>query len=246
MATYDEAVSSSPSSPPPLTPGDVEVVRSPRAKRVSVRVDRVTGAVRVTLPRRAAQREVERALTRHQRWIAARLAEVAETQAAVAARGHHVSVWGEQLEVVAEAGRMRVARRGDQLLVPEGRADLLERWLRSRAREQLEPRTRAAAQVLGKPVARVSIGDARTRWGSCSARGTISYSWRLVLAPPWVAEAIVWHEACHLVHMNHSSRFWGLLESHEPRTDEARHWLRANGATLLPPELPAPRERSAP
>lgn len=221
------------------SPEAVEVVRSARAKRVSVRVDRSTGQVRVTLPQRAPAGEVERALLRHRRWIAARLAEAAAVQEIVAARGQVITVWGQELQLEREPGRLRVHRDGEILRVPAGDDAALERWLRARARQELAPRTERAAAQLGRRVTRVSIGDARSRWGSCSARGTISYSWRLVLAPPWVAEAIVWHEACHLVEMNHSDRFWSLLRSREPRTDEARSWLRAHGATLV---LPAARD----
>ncbi len=223
-------------APLPEAPGpEVEVVRSTRARRVSVRVDRMTGVVRVTLPQRAPLSEVDRALTRHRRWIAARLAEAALVREQVTARGNVISVWGEDVELAEEPGRQRVHAKDGQLLVPAGRPDLVERWLRGQARARLEPLTREAAAALGKPVARVSIGDAKTRWGSCTAKGTITYSWRLVLAPTWVAEAIVWHEACHLVELNHSQRFWRLLRSHEPRTDEARAWLRSHGATLVLP-----------
>lgn len=218
---------------------EVEVVRSTRARRVSVRVDRMTGVVRVTLPQRAPLAEVDRALLRHRRWIAARLSEAAVIRAQVQARGNTVTVWGEPLELVEDPGRQRVHAKDGKLLVPPGRSDLLERWLRNQARAKLVPLTQDAAQTLGRPVARVSIGDAKTRWGSCTAKATITYSWRLVLAPTWVAEAIVWHEACHLVELNHSPRFWRLLRSHEPRTDEARAWLRAHGATLVLPSAAA-------
>lgn len=214
---------------------DLEVVRSTRARRVAVRVDRVTGQVRVTLPQRASVAEVDRALLRHRRWIAARLSEAAATRAQVQARGDRLTVWGEELQLVDEPGRQRVHRRGDQLLVPPGTPDALERWLRGQARAHLTPLTNAAAAALGRKLMRVSIGDAKTRWGSCTARATITYSYRLVLAPPWVAEAIVWHEACHLVELNHSQRFWDLLHAREPRTEEARAWLREHGATLVLP-----------
>lgn len=230
MSGGDEATQL-PEAPEP----EVEVVRSQRARRVSVRVDRMTGVVRVTLPPRASLAEVDRALLRHRRWIAARLAESALVREQVAARGNVVTVWGEDLEVVEDLGRQRVHAKDGRLLVPPGRPDLLERWLRGQARAHLEPLTRDAAHALGKPVARISIGDAKTRWGSCTAKATITYSWRLVLAPTWVAEAIVWHEACHLVELNHSSRFWKLLHEREPRTDESRAWLRAHGATLVLP-----------
>lgn len=223
---------------PEASEPEVEVVRSSRARRVSVRVDRMTGVVRITLPPRAPLAEVDRALVRHQRWIAARLAEATEIRARVSARGNTVAVWGEELDIVVDPGRQRVHAKDGRLLVPPGRHDLLERWLRGQARARLTPLTQEAASELGKRVARVSIGDAKTRWGSCSARATITFSWRLVLAPTWVAEAIVWHEACHLVELNHSARFWRLLHDREPRTDEARAWLRAHGATLVLPAAP--------
>jgi predicted metal-dependent hydrolase len=226
-------------TPPPFTvptsAAEVDVVRSSRARRVSVRVDRVTGLVRVTLPPRVPLTEVERALTRHRRWLAARLAEAAAIRAVVDARGDRITVWGEDVELVREPGRTRAHRKGDRLHVPDDDGAALERWLRARARERLVPLTEQAAETVGRSVARVSIGDARSRWGSCSARRTITYSWRLVLAPPWVAEAIVWHEVCHLVELNHSVRFWTLLRRHEPRTDDARAWLRSHGATLVLP-----------
>jgi predicted metal-dependent hydrolase len=224
----------------PRSAADVDVVRSARARRVSVRVDRTTGAVRVTIPARAALAEVERALVRHERWIGARLAEAAAVRAIVDARGDQVTVWGEELRLVREVGRSRVTCRDGVLHVPAADGDAaLERWMRARARERLVPLTHDAAAALNRTVARVAIGDARSRWGSCSTRRTITYSWRLVLAPAWVAEAIVWHEACHLVEMNHSPAFWALLRRHEPRTDEARAWLRLHGATLLLPSPPA-------
>lgn len=222
----------------------VSVVRSPRAKRVAVRVDRVSGAVRVTLPRRAAANEADRALVRHRRWIAARQAEAAAVRAQRDARGNRVTVWGRELECECVPGRRRLHDGDDGRLLLPGDPDqataALERWVRRRAREELTPRAQAAAHTLGKHLAAVKIGDARTRWGSCSARGTISFSWRLALAPPWVAEAIVWHEACHLVQMNHSRAFWALLRAHEPRTDAARGWLREHGSSLLLPDFAGP------
>jgi predicted metal-dependent hydrolase len=226
-----------PQRPADVPDFDVDVVRSKRAKRVSVRVDRSSGQVRVTLPQRAPLAEVDRALLRHRRWIAARLSEAAAVRAQVQARGNVIEVWGDPLEIVAEPGRQRVHAKDGRILVPPGNPEALQRWLRTQARERLTQRTHDAAAALGKPVSRISIGDAKTRWGSCTAKGTITYSWRLVIAPPWVAEAIIWHEVCHLVELNHSARFWTLLRRHEPRTDDARAWLREHGATLLLPTV---------
>ena len=108
------------------------------------------------------------------------------------------------------------------------------RWYRARARDTLtEAVGRESARLGLAGWSRIRIGDPRTRWGSCSARGTLSFSWRLVIAPPWVREYVVVHELCHLRHMNHSARFWALVDAACPSRREAQHWLRRLGPELL-------------
>jgi predicted metal-dependent hydrolase len=111
------------------------------------------------------------------------------------------------------------------------------RALKARARSDLTAATMALAAQLGRPVARVSIGDQASRWGSCAGwnragGATISYSWRLILAPAWVRQSIVAHEAAHLVHPNHSPAFHALNRQLDPRAGEARRWLARHGAAL--------------
>src|SRR5947209_4978659 len=76
---------------------------------------------------------------------------------------------------------------------------------------------------------RIRIGDPRSRWGSCSTRGTLSFSWRLVMAPSWVADYVVVHELCHLRQMNHSRRFWQLVDEAYPSRRAAQAWLKRHG-----------------
>jgi predicted metal-dependent hydrolase len=130
---------------------------------------------------------------------------------------------------------MRVHRRGDELLVPagDGARDALERWYRRGARDVMAPKLDAAAAAVGKPYAKLTIRGQRTRWGSCSTSGAISLNWRLLLAPEPVLDYVVWHEACHLAVMDHSPRFWGLLERNLPGYRAQQRWLRDHGATLV-------------
>jgi predicted metal-dependent hydrolase len=107
-------------------------------------------------------------------------------------------------------------------------AAALEGWLRAEARRVLLARVAALASVVGVTPTRISVRDQRSRWGSASRTGSLSFSWRLVLAPPFVLDAVVVHELAHLRHADHSARFWALARTHAPRTDEARRWLRAN------------------
>jgi predicted metal-dependent hydrolase len=101
------------------------------------------------------------------------------------------------------------------------------------ARELLSALAEEESERLGVEYARIQIGGQRTLWGSCSARGTLSFNWRLVLAPLEVLDYVVVHELCHLRVPNHSRRFWALVERHRPGWREQRHWLREHGPELL-------------
>lgn len=208
--------------------------RSDRARRIGVRVDPRDGAIEVVLPRWARERDAAAAVVELRPWIDRRVAEAAAARARVRARGSTVPYLGAALELVPEAGRTRVHRRGDALLVPEGDArPALERWYRRRARAELEPRVAQAAAALGREVRSLTVRDQRTRWGSCTAAGGLSFNWRLLLAPEEVLDYVVWHECCHLVVLDHSPRFWALVARHLPGYEAPRRWLRDHGATLV-------------
>ena len=101
-----------------------------------------------------------------------------------------------------------MTRVGEELFIPAAdETTALERWYRTQARREIAPRLMEATQTLGKPHTSLAIRSQRTRWGSCSSAGAMSFNWRLLLAPEPVLDYVVWHEACHLVVMDHSSRF---------------------------------------
>jgi predicted metal-dependent hydrolase len=211
------------------------VRRSARARRVRVSVDPQAG-VQVTLPPRAREREAALAVAELGPWIERRLAELRAARVRLALPAGHVPYLGASLRLVGERARERAHRRGDALLVPahEPRA-AIERWYRRAARAEIAPRLDAASAALERPYARLTIRAQRTRWGSCSAAGAMSFNWRLLLGPADVLDYVVWHEACHLVVMDHSRRFWALLERHVPDYRTPQRWLRANGSALVLP-----------
>lgn len=108
----------------------------------------------------------------------------------------------------------------------------LERRYRQAAKEYIPKRADYYAQQLGVTYERIRIAEQKTRWGSCSSKGTLSFNWKLMLAPPKVLDYVVIHELCHLIEMNHSSRFWRLVEEIMPDYKEYRKWLKENGITL--------------
>jgi predicted metal-dependent hydrolase len=104
--------------------------------------------------------------------------------------------------------------------------------LRARAEKELEPRVRQLAATHGLHVARVSVRDQRTRWGSCGREGHICLNWRLVLMPEWVRDYVMIHELMHLERLDHSAAYWALVAAAFPRYQQARRWLREHGPSL--------------
>ncbi len=209
--------------------------RSDRARRVRVSVD-ATGAVEVVLPRRSPAAAAPAAIAELRPWIERRLRDADAVRAVIAARGETLPYLGTPLALARETGRTRVFRAGDTLRVP-AEADrahaAIERWYRRAAAGEIAPRLDAAARALGTSYSSLAIRGQRTRWGSCSATGAMSFNWRLLLAPEPVLDYVVWHEACHLRVMDHSRSFWALVRRHCPDFEEHRRWLRLQGSTLV-------------
>lgn len=208
---------------------------SPRARTMRLSVDSRTGNVLLTIPRRVSARRALAWAEQHRAWIEAQLARVPPAIALLP--DATLPLYGEPHRIDWEPARPRrielaggVLRAGGP---KEGLQQRLLRWLKAHARELLEAETRLYAAKAGRSVARVAVGDPLSRWGSCSSSGSIRYSWRLILAPPFVRSATVAHEVAHLLHMNHSPAFHATvaeLLGADPRP--ARDWLRRHGARL--------------
>jgi predicted metal-dependent hydrolase len=209
------------------------VRRSTRARRVRVNVHAHTG-VEVVLPLHASERAAAAAVRELTPWIERRLSEGRRALAHVASRDGTVPYLGTPLVLVSQPGRTRAHMNGDQLFVPEGdHRPAVERLYRRLARREVATRLDAAVARIGASYSGLSIRAQSTRWASCSAKGAMSFNWRLLLAPEPVLDYVVWHEVCHLDIRDHSPRFWALVESRYPGWREQRDWLRRYGATLV-------------
>ena len=207
--------------------------RSQRARRVRVTVD-PDGSVTVTLPRRAPERAAAEAVAELGPWIARRRRTLARAAAEVARVPGTVPYLGATLTLSPQPGRERVHRRGDVLLVPAGDPrPALERFYRRAAKAEIAPRLDAATARAGTSYRALTIRGQRTRWASCSSDGGMSFNWRLLLAPVAILDYVVEHEVCHLEVMDHSPRFWALLESRVPEWRAHAAWLRRYGSTLV-------------
>ena len=224
-----------------------EIRRSDRARRARITVNREGRAV-VVLPRRMPASEAQRLVVEHADWIERHVTRATAERERLAERptlgeGRVLSVAGEPCRVstvdagAARAFRGRVEEVPGGVIVRLGRdgrdtARLLEPWLRARARAAITSRVELRAPGLEVTPGHITIRDQRSRWASASADGSLSFSWRLVLAPPYVLDSVVVHELAHLRIRAHSRRFWTLVEQHAPRTAEARRWLREHATEL--------------
>ncbi len=220
----------------PLLPGSppVEIVlkRSARARRFSLRVSRLDGRVTLSLPARAREAEAMAFARAQEGWIR-------ETLACMPARagvgiGSVMPVEGKPLELVPGPGRA-VRVEGDSLLVPGDPAQAGVRvgaFLRALARERLVAASDRYAAMIGRRVARVTLRDTRSRWGSCAQDGALMYSWRLIMAPPAVLDYVAAHEVAHMEQMNHSPAYWAVVERLYPGWQVQRRWLHAEGQAL--------------
>jgi predicted metal-dependent hydrolase len=214
----------------------VSIRISPRARRVGLRIDAAERRVELILPRGVSERTGLRFLAAKRAWVTARLEALPKPVPFV--EGAMVPLLGVPHRICRDLdpaappvrivdGEIRV--RGD----PEHLARRVRDHLAAAARAELVPRVRRLAARIGRDVARVNVRDTRSRWGSCSGQGSLSFSWRLIFAPEPVLEYVVAHEVAHLVEMNHGPRFWRLVESLTPNTAAPRAWLKRHRNQLL-------------
>ena len=221
--------------PLPGGPARIEWRRSPRARRVSLRIDPCGGAVVVTLPLRAARGAGVALLMNNADWVTDRLARLPD--AVPFADGALVPIDGRPHRI----RHMQGARGGAWVEADELRVSGAPEFLRRRVRDflRVEARRRLTALVTTKAARieatprRVSVKDTRTRWGSCASDGSLAFSWRLVMAPGFVQDYVAAHEVAHLRHMNHGKRFWALVDRLTPHAAEAIAWLHTDGSRLL-------------
>jgi predicted metal-dependent hydrolase len=219
----------------PGLPWPVELRIHPRARRLRLALDEPRGLLRLTVPRRISRRAALDWARQQSAWVEAQLARIEPAEPLI--DGATIPFDGREVMLQWDVSAPRTPRLADYAVTCGGPADRfgerIARWLRDQARVRLAEETRALALRHGIADAPVSVGDAGTRWGSCSVSGAIRYSWRLILAPPHVRAYVVAHEVAHRVHMNHGPAFHALqAELYRGDVAAARQSLRLLGPRL--------------
>ena len=221
--------------------GDAEmrlnVSRHPRARRFVLRLDERGEAVELVLPAWGSLRQAVRFLEQNRGWLEQRLKDLPPRVAF--ADGSEIPLLGRPHRIRhrpgsrgkgpawIENGEIHVA--GEAAHLPRRLKD----FLRFHARRELSARAHELAARISREVSGIRLSDGKSRWGSCSAKGGLAFSWRLILAPEEVLHYVVAHEVAHLAEMNHGPRFWKLVEKLAPGHASGRAWLRRNRARLL-------------
>ena len=218
------------------------IVKTARAKRLTLRIEAGGKGVRVTVPPKTSENEITGFIERYKGWIESRISRLpAPRNTPMLKAGAAIPILGYPYKIIHEEGRGtvtiitdengkggKIIVYGDERYLPRRIGDALKK----QASLIIAPLVEKHCATVGRKPVSVRYKDTKSRWGSCSADGHLSFSWRIVMAPLGVIDYLVAHEASHLIEMNHSSKFWALCEKLCPRTKEYKAWLKRNGQAL--------------
>ena len=216
----------------------VKVVENDRAKRLTLRLFPTGDGLKVTTPGHVGDDEIEEFVRRNRNWAATRIARLPKR--VELAHGATIPFKGVDHKIISSGklrGLVEVTQQDDTpVIIVPGDASAANRklvsFLKREARKELDEVVNKHATKIGIRPKQIRITDTTSRWGSCSSTRTLSFSWRIIMAPPEVLNYLAAHEVAHLREMNHSDRFWNLTRELCPDTDLQKTWLRTHGAKL--------------
>lgn len=217
---------------------DVKVRNSIKAKNISIKI-KSNQTVELVMPRGANFKTAHKFLLEKELWIKNKLGRIKIHSNEDASILQIISILGQEYEIIKENKDISVPILIDnnKLLISSSISEnkinqIIIPYLKKIFKYELEKYALLKATELDVSFKRISIRDTSSRWGSCSSEGNLSFSWRLVLAPRFVMDYVIVHELCHLIEMNHSHKFWRLVDKFFPDHHKARSWLKINGKKL--------------
>ncbi|NCT40635.1 MAG: M48 family metallopeptidase [Alphaproteobacteria bacterium] len=219
-------------------PPHIQIKHSARARRVALRLDPIERVFHLVVPKGVSMRKAAAFAEGQERWMQEKLSALPPKVSF--AHGTIIPILGQRSEIrvhyepdlkvtkiLLEDGILHVRTNKDD---PSGR---IERFLKAMIKDELSILSHEKVARIGKTISSVSVRDTKSRWGSCSSDNALSYSWRLVFAPPEAFDYVVAHEVAHLRHLNHSKQFWDLCAQLSDQYDEGKYWMKAHGNELM-------------
>ncbi|MCB1563658.1 MAG: M48 family metallopeptidase [Alphaproteobacteria bacterium] len=219
-------------------PSHIKLKPSTRARRMALRMDTRERLFTLVLPPGASLKKALSFAQKHEDWMLSRLEELPTPISFT--DGACLPVFGQvrylRISFDKTLKRTNITLKEKEIFVSTNKEDpapRIVRFLKKLAIEHLQELATQKAQSIGKTVSAVSVRDTTSRWGSCSTDGRLSFSWRLIFAPPAALDYVVAHEVAHLEHLNHSKAFWNVCRDLSNDYLEGRHWMDNHGAELM-------------
>lgn len=219
-------------------PEPIRVKHSTRARRLALRLDPKERVINLVVPKGVSLKKAHDFARFHETWIAKAMMELPPVIPFMHERT--IPILGAdriiRIENAAHFKTTDIQLLPAELIVRTNKDDpasRIERYLKNLVKEKIEEMAKAKALDIGKPIRTISIRDTKSRWGSCSEDGKLSFSWRLIFAPSLAMDYVVAHEVAHLVHLNHGQRFWNLCRNLSIDFVEGEYWMRNHGHELM-------------
>lgn len=213
---------------------EIKVIKSPRAKRLTLRIDSKERLPVLTIPERCSTKKAVAFAKEHQDWIERSLARLPQTKKFE--NGEQISLFGKIVTIRHNSKLRKGTFLEDNVLNVSGEAEFLHRrvkdYIKEQAKNEFYKRSKLLAEKLGCSLHDVTIKDTKSRWGSCSSMHNINYSWRIALAPENVINYLMAHEVAHLKHQDHSRAFWRCVRELYPEAETGKVWLRLHSKEL--------------
>ena len=217
------------------------IQRSAKRRKLTITVERDRSIV-VHAPQGVSEEKIRQVVESRRQWIYEKTGHPQKYQDLPHAPGKEL-VSGESAFYLGRQYRIEVVKTGlaevqftQRFLIPatqgEKRVEALREWYIGKANEKILPRVKIHARVLGVDVAGVRIVDYRFRWGSCTMNDNVNFNWRLIKAPMFVIDYVIFHELAHLIEANHTTKFWNIVRAQAPTMEKAKAWLKENGQLL--------------
>lgn len=224
----------------------VQIIRTNRTRSASIRI--VNHAVEVVVPRSLSEKRIEELVKQRTPWIKKKLRLALQTplhKPKEYVNGESFSYLGRNYRLKLNCSESNATKlKNGYLQVSESKKlsekeagreikTSLENWYKSHALRRLQDKCNRYGQIVGMQPNSIKVKNFKSRWGSCSVDGDITFNWRIILAPHQIVDYVVVHELCHLLEHNHSPKYWKLVETVVPAFRDSRAWLKINGGSLF-------------